>query len=121
MKPEKQQLIDDLLGSENRREGTLLAGAKTLRRRRFWRAARPAFALTIAALAISTTIWLPEQKNRPTTLVQISAPPQVKSLTDEELLALFPNTPVGLITLHNGKKVLCFPRPGDQAKFVTRF
>jgi hypothetical protein len=34
------------------------------------------------------------------------------------LLALFPDTPVGLITLENGKKRLIFPRPGDQERFV---
>jgi len=45
---------------------------------------------------------------------------QPQSLTDAELLALFPNTPVGLATLPNGKKLLIFPRPGDQARFVTR-
>ncbi len=45
---------------------------------------------------------------------------QVGSLTDDELLALFPNTPVGLATLSNGKKRLIFPRPGDEARFITR-
>jgi len=45
---------------------------------------------------------------------------QPHSLTDDELLALFPNTPVGLATLPDGKKLLIFPRPGDEKRFVTR-
>jgi hypothetical protein len=45
---------------------------------------------------------------------------QPRSLTDDELLALFPNTPVGLATLPDGKKLLIFPRPGDEKRFVIR-
>ena len=41
-------------------------------------------------------------------------------LTDNELLSLFPNTPVGLVTLLNGKKLLIFPRPEDERRFYTR-
>jgi hypothetical protein len=77
-------------------------------------------------LAIATVL-LVAQNRRPQTLAQISpspakpaAPLQAQSLTDEELLSLFPNTPVGLATLPNGKKLLLFPRPGDAAKFITR-
>jgi hypothetical protein len=40
-------------------------------------------------------------------------------LSDEELLALFPDTPVGLATMADGKKRLVFPRPEDEAKFVS--
>ncbi|MCI0747017.1 MAG: hypothetical protein L0Y58_16560 [Verrucomicrobia subdivision 3 bacterium] len=46
--------------------------------------------------------------------------PSVQSLTDAELLALFPDTPVGLVTLANGRKRLIFPRPGDEERFVKR-
>jgi hypothetical protein len=46
------------------------------------------------------------------------APASPPSLTDDELLALFPNTPVGLATLPNGKKRLIFPHPGDEQKYV---
>jgi hypothetical protein len=59
--------------------------------------------------------------------VQASSPPaksvastQSHSLTDDKLLALFPNTPAGLATLPDGKKLLIFPRPGDEKRFVTR-
>ena len=45
---------------------------------------------------------------------------RVQELSDDELLALFPNTPVALAPLANGKKWLIFPRPGDEQKFVTK-
>jgi hypothetical protein len=47
-------------------------------------------------------------------------PLQAQSLTDDQLLGFFPNTPVGLATLPDGKKLLIFPRPGDEARFITR-
>jgi hypothetical protein len=124
MKPEKQQLIHDLLDDESRREITLLAGTKILRRRRHWRVAWRTFA--VMALAAATVLFV-KQNRQQRTLAQISppkakpaAPLQAQSLTDEQLLALFPNTPVGLATLPNGKKLLIFPRPGDAAKFISR-
>jgi hypothetical protein len=124
MKPEKQELIHDLLGDESRRETTLLAATQILRRRRHWRVAWRAFALIMLA---SATVLLVEQNRQRPTLVKISppetkssAPLQTQSLTDDQLLSLFPNTPVGLATLPNGKKRLIFPHPGDEAKFVTR-
>jgi len=69
---------------------------------------------------------LEQRKLRPT-VAQTSppgstfaAPAQPRSLTDDELLALFPNTPGRLATLPDGKKLLLFPRPGDEKRFVTR-
>jgi hypothetical protein len=44
---------------------------------------------------------------------------EVKSLTDAELLALFPDTAVGLVRLENGKQRLVFPRPGDEARLIN--
>ena len=124
MKPEKQRLIHELLGGESRRENTLLAATRSLRRRRQWRVARRTFALIM--LAAATVLLVEQNRQRPT--FALSSPPAIQptalrpaqSLTDEELLALFPNTPVGLATLPNGKKLLLFPRPGDEAKFITR-
>lgn len=123
MKPEKEQLLHDLLADETQRESTLIAGAGILRRRRHWRAAGRAFTWTILATA---TLWLLASR-RPQTApdqASVQTPPpatfQPHFLNDKELLALFPNTPVALATLPNGKKMLIFPRPADEARFVTR-
>lgn len=122
MKPEKEQLIDDLLDTQNRREATLLAGTQILRRRRHWRAARQTLALMAFAAVAALFI---EQSYRPQKAVPVAvvekkpAPVQPGVLTDEQLLALFPNTPVGLATLPNGKKMLIFPRPADEARYIV--
>jgi hypothetical protein len=124
MKPEKQQLLDELIDDESRRSGTLLIASKILRRRRQWRVARQIVALVIL---LAATTWLLEQKNQ-RQMPAHASPPEAKrpasqpvhSLTDAELLALFPDTPVALATLPNGKKLLIFPRPADAAKYITR-
>jgi hypothetical protein len=123
MKPEKQHLIHDLLDGDNHREATLLAGTAILRRRRQWRATRQVLGLlALAGLAM----WCVEQTDHRPASVQMAAPVkssppfQAQSLTDDQLLKLFPNTPVALATLPNGKKMLIFPRPGDDARFMTR-
>jgi hypothetical protein len=125
MKPEKQQLIQDLLGDESRRETTLLAGSRILRRRRHWRAAARGLALSLVVTA--AVLSLEQMKSRPPS-VQTSSPVstptasvQPRCLTDDELLAVFPtNTPIGLATLADGKKRLIFPRPGDEKRFLIR-
>ena len=123
MKPEKQQLIHDLLDGESRRETTLLAGAKILRRRRHWRAVTRglAFVLVLAGAGL----WF-ERMDSPKPSVQTPAraavspaPAQPQALTDDQLLALFPDTPVALATLPGGRKLLIFPRAADEQKFVT--
>ena len=126
MKAEKQQLIHDLLDDEKRRDDLLLAGTRVLRRRRQWRAVSRVGVLTLVLL--SAAIWFERRRdtysiaNTPVTLPARSEPEQVKakSLTDDELLALFPNTPVALATLPDGRKLLIFPRPGDEQRFVTK-
>ncbi len=45
---------------------------------------------------------------------------QKAALTDQELLALFPDTPIALATLENGKKRLIFPRAADEKRLITR-
>jgi len=123
MKPEKQNLIRDLLDEDSNRETTLRAGACILRRRRHWRVARQSAAI-LALVAIAA--FLAVQRKNPTSLrvasVAPKAPPvsKVQALTDDELLALFPNTPVALASLPDGKKQLIFPRPGDEERFITR-
>ena len=122
MKPEKRHLIDDLLDEEGeaRREVTLMAGAQILRRRRWRRVTVQSLAL-VAILGIAALLLPRPTPPRPVVLTSVAAPQgQVHSLTDAELLALFPNTPVGLATLANGKKRLIFPRPGDESRFLTR-
>ena len=123
MKPKKQQLIHDLLDGDSRREAILITGARILRRRRQWRATSRLFAL----MALAIVVVLVEQENSRLTSTHISTPPakppapfQARSLTDDELLALFPNTPVGLATLPDGRKLLIFPHAGDEARFITR-
>ena len=124
MKPEKQQLIQDLLDDESRRDATLLAGGRILRRRRHWRAATRGLVLALVVTAM--VLSLEQKQSRPSSVQTSSSPAkpvastQPRSLTDAELLALFPNTPVGLATLPDGKKLLLFPRPGDEKRFVTR-
>ena len=123
MKPEKQRLIQDLLGDDSRRDATLLEGARILRRRRRWRAATRGLAVALVAAAV--VVSLERNKARPPS-VQTSlratahvAAGRPHSLTDAELLALFPGTPVGLATLPDGKKLLIFPRPEDEKRFFT--
>lgn len=119
MRPEKRHLIHELLDGQRhaRREVTLLAGGRILRRRRRWRLAFRGFTVVaLLALAALSSQYLVRSPGRPVASQPPAAP--VPSLTDAELLALFPDTPVGLITLENGKKRLIFPRPGDQERFV---
>jgi len=131
MKPEERQLIHDLLDEQcdARREATLLAGGRVLRARRWRRRSIQAFAtvavLGIAAIALQR-IFMPQ----PAAVSIASAPsappapeknpPAAVSVTDAELLAMFPDTPIALATLGNGQKKLIFLRPGDEARFVSR-
>jgi len=122
MKREKEHLIHDLLADDRCRNETLAAGANILRHRRQRRAAWQTLALVTVAVA---GLWLTTAKHQPPARVQVletkTVPAeQAKALTDEELLALFPHTPVGLAKLPNGKKILIFPRPGDEQRFITR-
>ena len=122
MKPEKQHLLHDLLDEQrgNRREATLLAGGRILRRRRWRRAIFQSFA-AVSFLALAAFSLQRMTTPRSPVLTTVPAPSDaVQSLTDAELLALFPDTPVGLATLENGRKRLIFPRPGDEERFVHR-
>ena len=122
MKPEKRHLIHDLLAEQQdaRREATLLAGGRILRRRRWRRRAIQTFA-AVAFVAIAAP-WLQRLiPPRAPTVAMVAPPPPAplaQSLTDAELLALFPDTPVGLVTLQDGRKRLVFPRPGDEERFA---
>jgi hypothetical protein len=112
-----------LLDDDLRRESTLLTGARLLRRRRQWRTVRQSTVL-VAVLACAAMFWMQRESLRPLPAQIAKTVPkpaaQVHALTDDELLALFPNTPVGLASSPGGKKRLIFPRSGDEAKFITK-
>jgi hypothetical protein len=125
MKPEKENLIGDLLGENSGREATLLAGTRILRRRRHWRAVSRG-AGVLAMVIVAAVLMLRKDAPSPVSPRIASVTPkaattaQVRALTDDELLGLFPDTPVALASLPDGKKRLIFPRPGDEARFITR-
>jgi hypothetical protein len=123
MKPEKRYLLHDLLDGERdgRREATLLAGGRILRRKRWRRVAFRSFA-AVTLFALATFSLQRMIAPRPPVQTAVAPPPTtpVRSLTDAELLALFPGTPVGLATLENGRKQLIFPRAGDEGRFIKR-
>ena len=124
MNTEKQKLIQEMLDeqSPSRREATLLVGRQILRKRRVRRVALRgtlvmASILFIAMLLLRNT----SQPRTPVSVIQSPvAEPALKGLSDAELLALFPDTAVGIITLEDGTKRLIFPRPGDEARYVKR-
>lgn len=123
MKPEKRNLIETLMDEEEaaRREAILLCGGRILRRRHWRRVAWRSFA-GIGILALVSLSILKTTELRPRALTAVAVPQErMASLTDAELLAMFPDTPVGLITLENGKKRLIFPRPGDEDRFMARY
>jgi len=127
MNPEKQQLIHDLMNEgdgDARRTETLLAGGRILRRRRLVRhATQLLVVLSIVALAaVCVQQWLGRKPvdvtHTPQHVLPVVASTEIHRLTDDELLALFPDVPVGLATLSDGTKKLIFPRPGDEARFI---
>ena len=125
MNSRKRHLIHDLLDEprEGRRAATLLAGGRILRRRRWRRlTVRGCIAIVLLGL-IALSLQSPGSRRSPEIVSVPTAPAaavSVRGLTDAELLELFPNTPVALVTLENGAKRLIFPRPGDEERFVKR-
>jgi hypothetical protein len=124
MKPEKRVLIHDLLSDPEdrmRREATLMAGQRLLRHKRWKRGAGRVLAVAMVILAVTViSIRLRPAAPGPALSATPAPTPAVHYLTDDQLLALFPDTPVGLATV-GGRKVLLFPRPGDEERFVGRF
>ena len=128
MKPEHHQLLHDLLDGHDaaaQRDAILNAGHCVLRRKRHVRHLTQALAAAafagLAVLAISRITAPHSPTSTADTKLASTQPPRVVShveeITDDELLALFPGTPVGLAKV-NGKQRLIFPRPGDEARFI---
>lgn len=124
MKPEKRRLIHDLMDDAPhvRREVTLLAGGRVLRWRRRQRVAMQCLAV-LAVLGITALCFERMRPVQPKTASAVATPtihPAKASLTDEELLALFPKTPVALATLEKGKKRLIFLHRDDEERLLKR-
>ncbi len=131
MNLENRQLLHDLLDGQDAaaaRNIVLEAGLLALRRKRhvryLTRTLAAAACVGLAVLAITRESAphspLPQPGDRLATKRSPQAVFHVKEITDKELLALFPDTPVGLAKV-NGKELLIFPRPGDEKRFVMRF
>jgi hypothetical protein len=131
MNPEKESLLRELLETDtaSHRDRVLTAGRRALRTKRRWRIARRyigASALLVSLIAVFPSLKQSNQidaKNAPSIVSSRPASakspePHVRYLSDSELLALFPGTPVALATV-DGKKRLLFPRLGDEARFVA--
>lgn len=132
MRPEKQSLIHDVFENgetDARRQAILVAGGRILLHKRRWRFARRCFAVAaVAGLMVLGIQRIPERLGESQhssvltnagTFAAAPAHAPVHHLSDDELLDLFPDTPVALATIE-GKKRLIFPRPGDEARFVSR-
>ncbi|MGO8701306.1 MAG: hypothetical protein ACLQVY_26760 [Limisphaerales bacterium] len=119
MTPEKRHLLEIMLDEDRagHREAVLLAGARVLRHRRWRRQAWRSFVTGVAGTALAGLLMHRSLQHSPPALALAAKPPG--SVTDAELLGMFPNTPVGLVTLKDGKKRLIFPRSGDQERFMA--
>lgn len=134
MKPERERLFDELWTDESgeRRRGILSAGGAIMRRKRRVRMIRRVAGVAMVLVAGVLACWRLERTpvgmqaaKGPVTnraqmaMVTAGKPKPVEMLGDGELLALFPDTPVGLATV-KGKKRLIFPNPEDEKKYVIR-
>jgi hypothetical protein len=124
---ERQKLIEDVFGGPefaSARGETLRRGGRVLRRRRFVRRARSA-AWGVAAFLVPLLLVRNASLHKPVNLARVGGPAlqdsgdRIAVLSDDELLALFPNTPVALAKIH-GKKRLIFLRPEDEARYLGR-
>lgn len=123
MNPDKRSLIDDMLENseaQTRRAATLSAGGRVLRHKRWRRAAinfgAPLIFVVLGFLFACMQFFPRHESKHPVAATK----PAVTYLTDEQLLALFTNTPVGLATVDH-RKVLIFPNASDRDRFVGQF
>jgi len=124
MRPEKSRLIHELIeGTElqGRRETVLLAGRRALRHRRWRRTALRAGLFVVVAFSLAALPMYYRLAHRAQPFAATPPPnPAVHYLTDDQLLALFPNTPVGLAKVGD-RKVLIFPRAIDEERYMGKF
>ena len=128
MKPEHHHLLRDLLDGDDdaaQRDAVLNASYRVLRRRRHVGYLTRTLAVVafagLAALAISRMSMPGSRPSRAGPKLAATQPLRVVShvqvITDDELLELFPGTPVGLAKI-NGKQRLIFQRPGEEARLI---
>lgn len=117
MKTTDRELLNDLFPATDR-EASLRRGARIMRRRRFVRRASQSIAVATVALAAAiVALHKPNQSVVPVIASgNISKP---ASLTDSQLMALFPGVPRALMTV-NGQKRLVFLRTADAVRYVGR-
>ena len=126
MRPEKEKLLGDLWeGRDARRDATLSGARRILRRRRWVRRANSAGLVLVTLLLICAGFYFGHpSRNRNLEDFQTSVrakEPACEMLTDEQLLALFPGTPMGVIKAKDGRSRLVFFRSQDEARYVTKF
>ena len=129
MNSKHDRLLQDLRRDEaaERRAAVLNSGGRVLRHRRIKRSAIWSLATlvvlgTLAYQARTLFSPAPPQIARHTEPGTAAPKPVagVQKLSDEELLALFPSTPVALVKLTDGHQKLLFLRPEDEAKYVGK-
>ena len=123
MKPDKRILIEHVTdeSAAGRRNAVLFAADGILRRKRRARTLRPAVVLMAAAVVIGASLRTSFHRTVPmmATPTPTSIPATgVHYLTDDELLALFPKTPVGLAKAGD-KKRLIFPNVEDEKRYMA--
>ncbi|PWU19673.1 MAG: hypothetical protein C5B50_06070 [Verrucomicrobia bacterium] len=102
------------------REATLTAGRRIMRARRWKWATLRICAVVVLLSGIAALILHRTDVSQGPVASAPPSPPTARFLTDDQLLALFPGTPVGLAKVGD-REVLVFPRPEDEQKFVGKF
>src|SRR5438552_13782341 len=106
MRSDRQRLLHDVMHDDpSEREAVRRAAEFILRRRRQRRHGR--LTLSLLGLALGTSLAIQNLATRlqpPPEALSTAPPREAGALTDDELLALFPDTPVALATMADGKK-----------------
>jgi hypothetical protein len=117
MKTTDRDLLNDLFPATDR-EASLQSVSRIMRRRRFIRRASQSITIaTVALVAAAVAIHKPDRS--PALVIASENVSKPASLTDSQLMALFPGVPRALMTV-NGKKRLVFLRTADAVRYVGR-